>query len=241
MTRTRAAAPGPGILLALLLGLVPALAACSTARQGEPVPRPTDAAVEPSTSLTPPAGVTLTPDGTTLSFGDPAQVAFTQNAERRTVLRLTVTGVRRGRPADLAAYSLDERAQASTPYYVRIAATNLGPGDVSRAAVPLTGLGSDGSTVTPSGFTTPLRQCPSSGPPAALPSVFPAAAATTTCLVYLVPPGTTLSAVAYQPDRGEAITWRGTVTAPGAKGGSTPATLSPSASGSPRATGSPAR
>ncbi|GGF32108.1 hypothetical protein GCM10011519_01890 [Marmoricola endophyticus] len=217
---TRGVAAG-AVLLLLLTG-------CSAEREGAPVPRPSSADPVPTTTVAPPPGLTLTPAGTQLRLGQPATVGFTQNADRRTTLKLTVTALRKGKPADLAAYALDDRARLATPYYADVTVANLGSGDVGRAAVPLAALGSDGSSVTPSGFTTAPKQCRSSGPPAALPVPFAQGATTATCLVYLLPPGTTAVRIGFQPATGDPITWRA-------------GAASPSASASPRVSVSPVR
>ena len=216
-TRATRAVLGTGAAVVLLAG-------CGVAGASSSDPTSSAAAPVPTEAITPPAGVTLTVAGSRLAFGQPATVSFAQNAQRRTTLRLTVGAVKQGRAADLAAYSLDEQARLSTPYYASVTVANLGPGDVARASVPLWGVASDGTLVAASVFSTPLRQCASSS----LPSPFATGASAATCQVYLVPQGTTLTALSSQPTGSEKpVTWRGklAVTVPG----------------KPRATASPVR
>lgn len=207
----------------LLLGGL--LVGCGTSGPSSSAQRPSSSAPIPTSAITPPAGVELTLPGAALRFGQPATVGFAQNAGRRTTLRITVASVRRGAIADVAAYALDDTTRTATPFYATVSITNVGGGDVSRAAVPVRAVASDGTLVASSNFTTPLATCPSS----ALPAPFARGATAQTCLVYLLPQGTTLTRMSFQPlSSDRAITWEGAVAVP-------------KATRKPRATASPAR
>lgn len=70
------------------------------------------------------------PPGTTLVFGRPAVVRAT-TANRTGQLTITVTGITKGRPADLAALDLGDQVEGRTPYYLRFTVTNSGTTDFS--------------------------------------------------------------------------------------------------------------
>jgi hypothetical protein len=165
----------------------------------------------PTTSVTPPEGVTLTKPGTELAFGDAATVGFAPNAERSTALELTVTKVLQGRISDLAAYDLDAKAKASRPYYVSVRVKNVGTGQIGRSAIPLWGLGADNTLIGASRFTSSFAKC-ASGP---LPTDFGGARSTSTCLMFLVPQGGSMVGVSYRPVMtDEQIVWKGTIAKP---------------------------
>lgn len=168
----------------------------------------------PTTSVTPPAGVTLTKPGTELAFGDLATVGFAPNAERSTALELTVLKVRQGRIGDLAAYDLDAKAKASRPYYVTVKVKNVGTGQIGRSAIPLWGLAADNTLIGASRFTSAFDTC-ASGP---LPTDFGAGQSTSTCLMFLVPQGGSMVGVSYRPVMAdEQIVWKGTIVKPTTK------------------------
>lgn len=70
------------------------------------------------------------PPGTTLVFGRPAVVKAT-TANRSGQLTITITGITKGRPADLAPLDLDDQVEGRTPYYLRFTVTNSGTADFS--------------------------------------------------------------------------------------------------------------
>lgn len=197
-------------LLTLTLLLTLTTAACGGQDDTE-APETTSASSSPASpaeDIEVPDGVELTEPGAQLDFGEAATVAYQADANRGSVLDLTVVGVRTGRVRDLAAFQLDDATRASTPYYVRARVANVGTDELGRATVPLYAVDDADTLIQASSFTTGFEPCPSTP----LPRRFGAGARTTVCLVYLVPEGGALTAVSYRPlQRFEAITWTGAV------------------------------
>jgi hypothetical protein len=158
-----------------------------------------------------PAGVTLTPAGTALTFGESAKVAYQPNPQRSSVLQLTVLGATKGSIADFSSYVLDDRTKASTPYYVQVSVANVGNGDVGQTPIPLWAVDTANTLIQPSSFANSFSRCPS----LPLPTTFAPSAVLTTCLVYLVPAGGSLTGVSYRPLQAYApIVWTGALTVP---------------------------
>jgi hypothetical protein len=196
-------------LVAAPLAALALVAACGSTPPKTATPTPTTSL--PTQDVTLPAGVVVTKPGAELALGQPATIGFAPTTDKSTGLELTVQKVQQGRIADLAAYQLDAQAKASRPYYVTVRVRNVGTGDVGRSAIPLFGLSSANTLIGASGFTNSFATC-ASGP---LPDSFPAAADTSTCLMYLVPRGASLVGVSYRPVTSDkAIVWKGAVTPP---------------------------
>lgn len=165
----------------------------------------------PTANVNVPSGVTLTKAGTELTFGASATVAYEPNAQRASVLQLTVTAAQQGSIADLSSYVLDDRTKASTPYYVHVAVKNVGDGDVGQTPIPLWAVDNTNTLIQASSFTNAFTTCPST----ALPTTFAPNATLTACLVYLVPNHGTLTGLSFRPLQAFApIVWKGTVTPP---------------------------
>ena len=193
--------------LAVLATLALVLTGC-----GEDKPASKPAASEstdlPTGNVKVPEGVTLTTAGTTLQFGEAATVAYEPNSRRSSVLSLSVSSVKTGQLKDFAAYDLDKRTKASTPYYVKVTVKNLGTGDLSRAGIPLLAVDSRNTLVQPSSFNNTFAKC-SSTP---LPAGFVGGKQMRGCLVYLIPDGGTLTELSFRPLQAfEPIVWQGTV------------------------------
>ena len=154
---------------------------------------------EPSSPVSVPSGVSLTDQGTQLSYGDSARVIFESTDSRGTVLRLTVRQVRRAAKGDLTGFALDDAyKKKGSYYYARVRVANVGSGDVGGVAVPLWG-------VNPAHTFQPCASKP-------LPARFAPGARLTTCLVFLAPQKGALKAVSYRPSQAfDPITWTGTV------------------------------
>jgi hypothetical protein len=162
----------------------------------------------PTGNVNVPTGVELTKPGAELKFGEKAVVAYEPNAERNTVLEMTVTGATQGAISDLGSYVLDERTKASTPYYVDVAVKNVGDGDVGQTPIPLWAVDNSNTLIQASSFTNSFTRCPSTP----LPTTFAPNATVTACLVYLVPNHGTLTGLSYRPLQAVApIIWKGTV------------------------------
>jgi hypothetical protein len=189
----------------VLVAATLALGGCGGAEK--PTTKPT--VTLPTGNVNVPAGLELTKPGSELKFGEKALVAYEPNADRSTVLEMTVTGATQGAIADLGSYVLDDRTKASTPYYVDVAVKNVGDGDVGQTPIPLWAVDNANTLIQASSFTNSFSRCPSTP----LPTTFAPNATVTTCLVYLVPDHGTLTGLSYRPLQAVApVIWKGTVT-----------------------------
>lgn len=192
--------------VAVLVASALVLTACGSDSDKKPAAKPS---VDlPTGSVDVPEGVTLTEPGTALTFGKPATVAYEQNSKRGSVLELTVASVKTGRIQDFAAYQLDPAAKKSTPYYAQVRVKNVGPGDMSRAVVPVYAVDSTNALVQAVSFNNTFKPCPSTS----LPAGFTTGKTANVCLAYLVSAGRTLVEMSYRPlQQYEPITWKGTI------------------------------
>jgi hypothetical protein len=198
-----------GALVVFLL--VSALLLSGCGGDGKAKPKAEPSADLPTGNVEVPEGITLTPAGTELRFGEPAAVAYEPNTQRSSVISLSVDSAQEGRIADFAAYQLDDRTKKSRPYYVRVTVKNVGTGDLSRAAIPLLAVSDKNTQYQPSSFNNSFARCPS----LPLPAGFVGGQAFKGCLVYLIPDGGRLVEVNYRPLQAfEPITWRGTILPP---------------------------
>lgn len=199
-TRARSA------LIALLLA--PALLLSGCGGDAEAKPKAAPSSDEPTVNIEVPDGVELTDAGTKLAFREPAVVAYEPNPQRGSVLSLSVDSIQAARLADFAAYQLDDRTKKSRPYYVRVTVKNVGPGDLSRMAVPIYAVDQTDTLIQQSTFNNSFAACPS----LPLPAGFTTGKSMTGCLVYFVPNGGTLTKMSYRPLQAfPAITWEGTI------------------------------
>ena len=178
---------------------------------GEEKPTTKPSVTQSTSAVNVPAGVELTEAGAELKFGEKAAVAYEPNAERNTVLEMTVNSATEGTIADLGTYVLDDRTKESTPYYVDVSVTNVGDGDVGQTPIPLWAVDDKNTLIQASSFTNSFTRCPSTP----LPTTFAPNAAVTTCLVYLVPDHGKLTGVSFRPLQAVApIVWKGDVAPP---------------------------
>jgi hypothetical protein len=191
----------------VLVLAVLSLSACGGGDGEKPTTKPT--VTLPTANVSVPAGVTLTKAGTQLKFGQKATVAYEPNAQRNTVLELTVTAATQGTIDDLGSYVLDERTKASTPYYVDVTVTNVGDGDVGQTPIPLWAVDNANTLIQASSFTNSFTRCPSTP----LPTSFAPNATQNACLVFLVPDHGTLTGLSFRPLQAVApIVWTGPIT-----------------------------
>jgi hypothetical protein len=197
---------------AILLAATLALSGCGKSGTEKVAPTPTASAPTPSVQV--PSGVTLTAPGTDLKFGDSATVPYRPNDKRGSVLELKVKKVIRANISDFSSYVLNAHTLTSTPYYVRVKVRNVGAGDVGGTDVPVWAVDGNNTLVHSSSFTNTFKRCPST----ALPANFAPSAATTACLVFLLPDHGTLAGVSFRPLQSFApIEWTGTITHPAKK------------------------
>ena len=197
----------PAVRRGAVLLVAAALALSGCGGQEKPTTKPT--VTLPTADVNVPTGVELTEPGSQLKFGEKAVVAYAPNAQRSTVLEMTVTGATQGVIGDLGSYVLDDRTKASTPYYVDVAVKNVGDGDVGQTPIPLWAVDNANTLIQASSFTNSFSRCPSTP----LPTTFAPNAAETTCLVFLVPDHGTLTGLSYRPLQAVApVIWKGAVT-----------------------------
>lgn len=192
---------------ALLAAAALTLAGCSSGGQPAAHKKPSSSP-SPTSTVSVPAGVTLTNPGSKLSFGDTAAVIYQADQQHGTVLKLAAKSATKGRIGDLSQFVLSGSASGSTPYYVHVSVSNAGQGQIGGGAVPLYGVDANNVLLPPVTFTTPFKKCPSKQ----LPKKFGPGDTLSTCLVFLAPNHGTLTAVSYRPDQTfNPITWTGQI------------------------------
>jgi hypothetical protein len=218
-----------GPAAALLLAVALALTGCSgsgsssprsgTGTSGPPTSGPNQSQSQsaqstpsipstPNSSLLVPQGVTVTPQGTSLSLGHAATVAWQPDQGAVAVIRLTVTRLERVPVSAFRDFRLDRATRRSTPYFVRARVTNLGRSDLGGVPVPLYLLDHQHTLLQASTFQAQFPACPSRP----LPSTFRPGSHATVCLVYFVPKHGKLVAMSFRPSQDyDAITWHGHV------------------------------
>ena len=166
----------------------------------------------PTADVSVPEGVTVTAQGSDLSFGDAAVVVFEPDQKRSTLLEMTVLKAQEGSLDDFKGFVLDDPyKRKASYYYVTLTVENVGEGDVGGAPVPLWGVNGDNTLLPPVNFTTEFKKCPSQP----LPKKFEAGDAVKTCLVYLSPDKGSLESLSFRPDQAfDPIEWTGTIDPP---------------------------
>jgi hypothetical protein len=193
-----------------VLGLSVAVAGCGGSGTSDPTAKTTQPIqARQQTAVPVPSGLTLTNYGSVLSFGQSANVAFSANSARKTILELKVISATQGSLDDFAQYNVDDATRASTPYYVEVYVKNLGFGDVGQSGIPLFLVDNLNKLIRPSSFTTTFTKCPSMQ----FPVSFAPQAELTTCLVYLAPDHATMTGISFRAIQKFApILWQGAVT-----------------------------
>jgi len=188
-----------------------ALAGCSASDDPDPGASSSDAtASESATPYLPvPDGVELTPQGTHLSVGDQAVVAYEPRQDLVGVLELTVTKLEQTTTKrTMSAWQLTPDQEASTPYFVHVTAKNVGETDLSNRRVPLYAVNEDDLLLESTPFASSFEPCPSTP----FPKKFTPGAEADMCLVYLAPDHGSLEAVSFRPEETfDPIYWTGTV------------------------------
>lgn len=204
-------------LLALTTATALALGGCSSGGDdngGQQVGSSPSASASatPSSTVKVPEGVSLTDEGSKLSFGHSARVLFETTHGRGTVLGLTVKSVRRGTLKDFKGFILDDPyKRKASYYYAQVVVRNVGESDVGGVPVPLWGVNGSNTLLPAVNFTTRFPRCPSRP----LPAKFGPGDVLRTCLVYLSPNKGSLVAVSYRPSQAyNPITWTGTIAKP---------------------------
>lgn len=186
------------VLTAVLVGLAPAVG-CTQESDGsaDPESPATPTAASPSPTASP------TPAEVRLDLGEPAVFRLQAGSGAGSRVRLAVTDVTQGKIGDLSDFVLDEETKSSTPYYATVRVRNAGQGDLSGARVTLWGLDSEGTVRPPAEIVGGFAKCRHSR----MPRKFTVGESARTCLVYLLPEGTSLDAVQYRFNDRPPFTW----------------------------------
>ncbi len=143
-----------------------------------------------STTSASSSGATAAP-GTKLAVGHSAKVAFTPagstNKSKASTLQVTVQSFDKGSLSDFNGIQLDATEKASTPYYVKVHVTNLGPAniDVDSSAAAIEGVDSTGNNQSSVTFIGDFPKCPD----AASTKPLGTGKGYDDCLTFLVPGG----------------------------------------------------
>ncbi|MDO9454543.1 hypothetical protein [Nocardioides sp.] len=206
----------------------PAPTSATSATDG--VTDPTDLA-DPAAYLPTPEGVELTEPGTELTFRQPALAAWKPRQDVVGVVDVRVDRVERTTvKKSLVGFQLDAAGAASTPYFVSTEVTNDGDTDLGERQLPLYVVDSEERLIPPTGIDPAFAPCPGS----TLPAIFAPDDEARSCLIFLVPAGAELVSVMFRPPEGVVpITWTGTVTDLGARGGKKGGPRTPGATATP--------
>lgn len=166
----------------------------------------------PADDLEIPAGITLTPGGSTLEVGETATVAYEIRQKVVAVLDITVTRLEKTSfEESFVGWDIDADTKTKKPYFVRVTVTNRGDTDLSGKPVPLYIVDGNNTLVEATTFESKFKPCT----PGLLPDSFPTGATADACLVFLAPDKGDLTAVSFRPTQEYTpITWTGELKAP---------------------------
>jgi hypothetical protein len=153
----------------------------------------TSAAASTTTSTSASSSGGTAAPGTKLSVGQTAKVPFTPagstDKSKASNLQVTVQSFDKGSLSDFNGIQLDANEKASTPVYVKVHVTNLGPApiDVDSSAAAIEGVDNTGNNQSSVTFIGDFPKCPDTA------SSKPMAAGKSydDCLTFLVPGGIT--------------------------------------------------
>jgi len=191
---------GAGMLVATA-GLAAGLAACggssssaSSQAPASPSSTPPPASTAAQSDSNAAAGGVASP-GTKLAIGSSATVDYRplSGSHAPSKLKVTVESLQKGTLDDFKGIELDSAQKASTPIYVKVKVTNLGPGtiDVDGTSAAIEGLDGTGNTAQSVTFIGTFPKCPDHQSTSQMPS----GSSYDSCLTFLVPGG--ISKVAY--------------------------------------------
>ncbi|MFL5844190.1 MAG: hypothetical protein ACJ762_05805 [Solirubrobacteraceae bacterium] len=150
-------------------------------------PETTDTVVTQTTAVPRPESAS-TPGGTKLEVGDPAVVVYddTGSSGKKTLVQVTPTEIEKGSLDDFKNIDLDADQKASTPYYVKVTAKNVGEHDISGAdpASYINGVDDRGQDQNEIIFFGDFERCAHADPKS-----FKPGDEYETCLTYLIPGG----------------------------------------------------
>jgi hypothetical protein len=138
------------------------------------------------------SGATTAP-GTKLKVGQSAKVKYmpagSTNKSKASTLQVTVKSFDKGSLSDFNGIQLDAGEKASTPYYVKVHVTNLGPAsvDVDGTAAAIEGVDNTGNNQSSVTFIGTFPKCPDAASTAPLGT----GKGYDDCLTFLIPGGIT--------------------------------------------------
>lgn len=155
-----------------------------------------------------PDGVHLTAQGSKLSLGQTATVAYEPRQGTVAALQIKVTRLRQATFDQFVGWDLKKKVKETTPYFVDAKVTNVGHTDLGGRPVPLYIVDGQNRLIEASIFTAVFHPCQG----ATLPKKFKNGDTTQACLVFLSPDHGDLTAVSFRPTQEfDPITWTGEV------------------------------
>jgi hypothetical protein len=151
-----------------------------------------DAAASTTTTSASSSGGTAAP-GTKLSIGQAAKVNYnpagSTDKSKASTIQVTVQSFTKGSLSDFNGIQLDANEKASTPVYVKVHVTNLGPAsvDVDGTAAAIEGVDNTGNNQSSVTFIGSFPKCPDAASTAPLGT----GKSYDDCLTFLVPGGIT--------------------------------------------------
>lgn len=221
---------GSCLVAVVLLSASALLAGCSDDDKGPDLdnsaaPSTSSSAAAPTeTSLPVPDGVELTAEGSQLSVGDTATIAYEVRQGVVGVLDIRVTRTEKTSfKKSFVGWDLDQGQKKSNPYFVRAMITNRGEVDLGGRRAPLYIVDGTNTLVESTTFASAFKPCE----PGPFPKKFPNGKSVKVCLVFLSPNKGGLTAVSFRPTQDfDPITWTGELKKPkptkpdkGGKGG----------------------
>jgi len=198
------------ITSALALVVVATLLAGCSSDDASDAAATSSASVSASPYLPVPDGVQLTPQGTELTVGDNAVVAYEPRQNEVGVLDLDVTKLEQTTVRkSLSAWQLTAAQKKSTPYYAHISVKNVGSGDLSGAspATYINGVDDRGQDQNEVIFFGSFDRCDDTAPKS-----FKPGSSYDACLAYLLPGGGALTGfhwIQFDEKSGKAdLTWK---------------------------------